>query len=274
MQNVLPRTRPSGAAGARAAAALLALGLPGVAVLGVAVAGAATPRAVFAADGEEPLTPAPMPAPAGEAPAPAPMPQEGEEPPGPHEPSPDPVGPVAPPEVPPAPEAEEPVEVTPPKDDASAAGAKKPGSKDDPRAGFAGGNSLGKYLGTWADGLYASGGASLSSRNYSVAGSEQAREAYDQQFNFQGFGRSASGPFQQNMDLTLQGKVFNMFNINARLTNSRQGNYFNQIFGFNYDAKGTNSTSATSPRRSRATSSSRSAAPCAACSSAATSATG
>jgi len=101
------------------------------------------------------------------------------------------------------------------------------------------GNSAERWLGSWARNLYVSGGSSLSSRSFSVQGSAQAQELYEQQNNALFFGTRQLGPFQQNMDLTIQGSLFNAFNVNARLTNTRQGNYLNQSFGFNYKSKGT-----------------------------------
>ncbi len=82
------------------------------------------------------------------------------------------------------------------------------------------------------------GGMNATMRNDSVAGGSIATETYTQQ-NVNTLDQRQLGPFRQNMDMTITGKVFNAFNINARLSNSRYGNQFNQIFGIDYKSKGT-----------------------------------
>jgi hypothetical protein len=247
-------------AAAAAATTLAALGLCGVTAL-------APVRPALAADEEAPAPHGPAPAPEPEVPptrpyAPPPSPEGGSVPApapttppatAPTDPPPVPTGEVTGGGTPPAPAAPaaDPAAPTPdpmvagvtPADGDKTAPAGKDGkpvrrATPDGRGVF-GGNSAEKFLGPLGKGLFVSGGASLTSRNYSLTGTDQARQAYDQQFNFQGFGTSRVGPFQQNMDLTIQGKVFDVFNVNARLTNNRQGNYYNQSFGFNYDKRGT-----------------------------------
>ncbi len=104
---------------------------------------------------------------------------------------------------------------------------------------FGAGNAS-RFLGKFGRELNVTGGMSLTSRQQSVAGQKEAREVWDQQNNNTFYdGTKRLGPFQQNMDMTIQGRIFNAFSVNARLTNNRQGNYFNQVFGFDYKSKGT-----------------------------------
>ena len=82
------------------------------------------------------------------------------------------------------------------------------------------------------------GGTSLTMRQDGVTGGQIATETYSQQ-NVNTLDQRPLGPFRQNMDLTITGRVFNAFNVNARLSNSRYGNQFNQLFGINYKSQGT-----------------------------------
>ena len=95
-----------------------------------------------------------------------------------------------------------------------------------------------KILGKFGKDINISGGMSLSSQQSDISGGSLAQETYNQQ-NGQLYDTRRIGPFSQSMDLTIQGKVFNVFSVNARLTNSRYGNYANQRFGFNYKSGGT-----------------------------------
>ncbi|MES2461470.1 MAG: hypothetical protein V4671_12880, partial [Armatimonadota bacterium] len=95
-----------------------------------------------------------------------------------------------------------------------------------------------KILGKIGKDLNISGGMSLSSQQSAISGGDLAQETYNQQ-NGQTFDTRRLGPFNQAMDLTIQGKIFNAFSVNARLTNSRYGNFLNQRFGFNYKSGGT-----------------------------------
>jgi hypothetical protein len=95
-----------------------------------------------------------------------------------------------------------------------------------------------KLLGKLGKDINISGGMSLSSQQSEISGGDLARETYNQQ-NGQFLDTRRIGPFNQSMDLTIQGKIFNAFSINARLSNSRYGNFINQRFGFNYKSKGT-----------------------------------
>lgn len=72
-----------------------------------------------------------------------------------------------------------------------------------------------------------------------MSGGEYASQTFDEQNGTNAYDARQLGPFQQSMDLTIQGKVFNAFSVNARLSNSRYGNYYNQRFGFDYKSKGT-----------------------------------
>lgn len=98
-----------------------------------------------------------------------------------------------------------------------------------------GGGLLGSWLGRF---LTITGGSSLSYRANSITGGSAAQSYYLDEFD-NSFDARRIGPFQNSMDLTVQGKLFNLWNINAHLTNSRYSNYVNQSFGFNFKSKGT-----------------------------------
>jgi hypothetical protein len=93
-------------------------------------------------------------------------------------------------------------------------------------------------LGKFGKDINISGGMSLSSQQSEISGGQYAQDTYNQQ-NGQTYDTRRLGPFNQSMDLTIQGKIFNAFSVNARLTNSRYGNFYNQRFGFNYKSGGT-----------------------------------
>jgi hypothetical protein len=91
-----------------------------------------------------------------------------------------------------------------------------------------------KLLGPLGKGLTITGGASLRLMQNSVAGGQAGSQAYyDQNLSNQDY-RSSVGGMQQTEDLTIQGRVFNAFDVNARLSNSKYGNQFDQVFSFNY----------------------------------------
>ena len=95
-----------------------------------------------------------------------------------------------------------------------------------------------KLFGSFAREITITGGTNFTLRQDGVQGGAIATETYSQQ-NVNTLDQRQLGPFRQNMDVTITGRVFNAFNINARLSNSRYGNQFNQIFGINYKSKGT-----------------------------------
>jgi hypothetical protein len=239
--------------GERAAAVTLALlGLSGVAV----VSGIA-PSVAFAAEDPMPtVTPAPAPAPtpaatpsgSGDAPTPA---------------APVPAAPVAEAPAPTPPAIDERTEpapvatpaastVTPPP----AAAAAKPAPKKD--AGAANEvaaaakiaedslnlttpkrkSSGERLLGRFGRDLEVSGGWTLHGQSNSVSGGMAGQQTYRDQ-NVNSLDYRNIGPVQNNMDMTISGKIFNLWKVNARLSNSRFGNRFDQVFGFNYKNKGT-----------------------------------
>jgi hypothetical protein len=93
-----------------------------------------------------------------------------------------------------------------------------------------------RLLGKWGKGLVITGSAGLRMQNNSVAGQGDGQRSFYDQYNNNLDYRSA-GAMQSNADLTIQGKVFNAFDVNARLNTSRYGNRFDQVFAFNYENK-------------------------------------
>ena len=97
-----------------------------------------------------------------------------------------------------------------------------------------------KVLGPLGKGLSFSGGWSLTHRANSVSGSTQARSWYDYQNNNSFLNTRPLGPFQQNLDLHVQGKLLNVFDVNATLTNDKFRASQQQFVGLNFeDGKGT-----------------------------------
>lgn len=91
-----------------------------------------------------------------------------------------------------------------------------------------------RLLGKWGKGLTITGSAGLRMQNNAVAGqADGARSFYDQYNNNLDY--RSTGAMQSNADLTIQGKIFNAFDVNARLSTSRYGNRFDQVFAFNYE---------------------------------------
>ncbi|MBC8141822.1 MAG: hypothetical protein H7Y38_10330, partial [Armatimonadetes bacterium] len=184
---------------------------------------------------------APLPVRADDPPAPVPSPSPSPAPPTPA-PSPSPV-PV--PETSPVPETPDTV---PPAD---AAPAEKPATdapqkdaddeKRNDRRDIRN-NALSRYLpkftGSLFDNVYVTGNATLSSRSNSVTGSSSAQSQFNEINNSQFFGTRRVGPFSQNMDLTVTGRVLDAFTLDGRFSTANQS-YLNQVFGINYRAKGT-----------------------------------
>ena len=98
-------------------------------------------------------------------------------------------------------------------------------------------NMAERLLGKWGRGLTITGGASLRMQNNTVNGANDgARSFYDSNNNNLDYRTSANG-MQHSADMTIQGKVLNAFDVNARLSTSRYGNRFDQVFAFNYANK-------------------------------------
>ncbi|MBC8135832.1 MAG: hypothetical protein H8F28_08110, partial [Fibrella sp.] len=212
---------------------LLSLGLCGVTVLALPALADDTPPSPIPSPAPSPTpTPSPMPSPVP-VPSPAPVPSQ--------EPAPSP----SPSPTPPSPTAQEDATTTEPLDEEAKKEEKERRHKEavERNRQQTRGNSLGRFvggtLGSLLDNVYIAGGTSLSSRSYSVSGSQSAQSSYRESVNSQGFGTQQIGPFQQNLDLTVTGRVLDAFTLDGRFSNTRQNNYFNQTFGINYRAKGT-----------------------------------
>lgn len=96
-----------------------------------------------------------------------------------------------------------------------------------------------RLLGPLGRDLMISGGIRLTSRQDDVTGGQAGVENYRQQNGYDYLDSRPLGPFQNHMDLTIQGKILDVMNVNARLSNSRYGNYYNQTYGLNYSRRGT-----------------------------------
>lgn len=94
-----------------------------------------------------------------------------------------------------------------------------------------------QLFGRWARGLNFSGGWTLSAQNNAVDGSTQARELFNFQNNNAFLNRGSVGPFRQNLNLSLNGKLFNAFDIDANLTNNRVNASLAQLMRIHYDNK-------------------------------------
>lgn len=82
------------------------------------------------------------------------------------------------------------------------------------------------------------GGVSLTARANSVSGTPTAKQYFNFQNNNQFFNTSSVGPFQQQLDMTITGKVFNAVRVNANLTNNRFAAQTSlaQLLGFEYES--------------------------------------
>ena len=95
-----------------------------------------------------------------------------------------------------------------------------------------------RLLGPLGRDLEVTGNMTLHGQSNAVTGGSIATQTYrDQNVSSQDYRNL--GPFQNNMDLTINGKIFSLWRINARLSNSRYGSRFDQAFGFNFKNKGT-----------------------------------
>jgi hypothetical protein len=94
-----------------------------------------------------------------------------------------------------------------------------------------------RLLGKWGKGLTVTGSFRTMVQANSVSGSAPGSQLFTEQNATNNLDYRSAGPFQNSMDVTLSGKVFNAFDVNARLSNSRFGNQFNQVFRFQYQSK-------------------------------------
>ncbi|MGC4047932.1 MAG: hypothetical protein QM758_29405 [Armatimonas sp.] len=103
--------------------------------------------------------------------------------------------------------------------------------------GAADGGNGEKILGPLGKGLTFSGGWSLTGRANSVSGTAQAKSWYDYQNNNSYLSSRPLGPLQQNLDLSVNGKLLGIFDVSANLTNDRFRATQQQVLGLNYDSK-------------------------------------
>ena len=97
-----------------------------------------------------------------------------------------------------------------------------------------------RLLGPLGRGLTVIGSWTLHGQKDSVSGFSPGTQLYnDQNVSGLDYRRAGVGALQQNMDMTIQGKILNVFSVNAHLSNSRYGNSFGRSFGFNYKKNGT-----------------------------------
>lgn len=243
-------TRPVAAAGATTFALL---GLWGVTPVAAFAQTGTPPPAVPAVPVETPAAPVGTPvAPADPATIPPPAAPAGEVKPA------DEKKPVeATPAAPPAPgkpaEAKPPAEAVPApppapsgaKTDADAPAVKPPADAltSDSFAPFGQGSegALQKALPAWLKKvlhLNVTGSNTFSLRQNKVSGGKAGTQSFQYESGSNLDARRL-GPFQHNVDVTVNGDLFGMFKVDGRLSNSRWGNYVNQNFGINYDRKGT-----------------------------------
>ena len=106
------------------------------------------------------------------------------------------------------------------------------------RDSYLGGNANGEQLlGRFGRGLNFTGGWNLSAQNNQVSGSDSARQLFQFQNNNSFLNRGSIGPFRQSLNLGVNGKLFNTFNIDANLTNNRVNASLAQLLRLNYDSK-------------------------------------
>jgi len=229
-------TRPAAAAGATTFALLGLWGVTPVA----AFAQTGTPPSVPAAPAATPAIP-PSAAPAGEV-KPADEKKPGEAAPA------APPAPVKPADAKPA----QAVPAPPPApsgantDAAAAATPVKPPAdalSSDSFAPFGPGTegALQKALPAWLKKmmhLNVTGSNTFSLRQNKVSGGKAGTQSFQYESGSNLDARRL-GPFQHNVDVTVNGDLFGVLKVDGRLSNSRWGNYVNQNIGINYDRKGT-----------------------------------
>ncbi len=93
-------------------------------------------------------------------------------------------------------------------------------------------------LGKLGENLTFSGGTTFSMRSHKISGGGEGSRGYLDDYG-NAYDTRRVGPFQQTMDLTVQGKFLNVFNVDARFSNSRYGNYLNNTIGLNFKKNGT-----------------------------------
>ena len=94
-----------------------------------------------------------------------------------------------------------------------------------------------RLFGTWARGLNLSGGWNLLARANDVSGSSQAKDWFNFQNNNQYLNNSSLGPFQQNLNVGISGKLFNTVDVNANLSNNRVRSSLSQLMRMHFDSK-------------------------------------
>ncbi len=95
-----------------------------------------------------------------------------------------------------------------------------------------------RLIGPLGKDLNAYGNWVLTLRSNQVSGSEVAKQWFNFQNNNQFFNTSTFGPFQQQLDMTLMGSLFNAVRVNTSLTNNRVAAQTSlaQLLGFEYES--------------------------------------
>ena len=109
--------------------------------------------------------------------------------------------------------------------------------------GFGGGARDGKtfperLIGPLGKDLNAYGNWVLTLRTSQVSGTDAAKQWFRFQNNNQFFNTTSLGPFQQQLDMTLMGSLFNAVRVNTSLTNNRVAAQTSlaQLLGFEYES--------------------------------------
>lgn len=95
-----------------------------------------------------------------------------------------------------------------------------------------------RLLGRLGRGLNITGGLSTRVQNNAVSGNIGGTDRFNEQNVNNNWDYRSVGAFQQRAEMTIQGRAFNAWDVNATLTNVRGGSRFDQIFRFEYDNKG------------------------------------
>lgn len=95
-----------------------------------------------------------------------------------------------------------------------------------------------RLIGPLGKDLNAYGNWVLTLRSNQVSGSDSAKQWFNFQNNNQFFNTTSLGPFQQQLDLTLMGSVFNALRVNTSLTNNRVAAQTSlaQLLGFEFES--------------------------------------
>ncbi|MFM7320451.1 MAG: hypothetical protein ACKO5K_02865, partial [Armatimonadota bacterium] len=94
-----------------------------------------------------------------------------------------------------------------------------------------------QLFGQLGRGLNFTGGWTLSAQDNQVDGSTLARDLFNFQNNNNFLNRGKVGPFRQNLNLSMNGKLFNTFDVDANLTNNRVNASLAQLMRLHYDSK-------------------------------------